>query len=302
MICMNCLEADYQTVKTDLSLTVNGQGRVLRDLDCETCPACGDVAFTPGQNLEIDRKCIALEFGAKPLLTPAELKALRAVLGMNLNEICDLLHIGHNTYGRWERGEVEIAPAMNLLVHTLIEKIPFASVNVFEKERVAAIEKANISLVKNDPSFGEYLQKMIALTRLMPDIVSVSLGITPAELARIENNELAAEKIPHEITAKIAHYFKLPFETLMSQLSEASKIAAARDSGTAVYDISCRFNGRKVAKRPSRVSRVNHIPVQGKGAPQNYPQLSAAYLAKMRTALKKEGSDAAAPGWTTQPV
>ena len=124
MLCTNCYESEYIAAKTDFAVTVNGEKRILKDLDCETCPACGDITFTHAQSLEIDKKRIALEFGVKPLLTPAQLKTLRRVLNMKLDEICDLLHIGRNSYGRWERGEVEITPSMNLLVHSLIEKIP----------------------------------------------------------------------------------------------------------------------------------------------------------------------------------
>jgi transcriptional regulator with XRE-family HTH domain len=51
---------------------------------------------------------------------------------MKQDEICDLLHIGRNTYGRWERGEVEITPSMNLLVHNLIERVPDARAKVLE--------------------------------------------------------------------------------------------------------------------------------------------------------------------------
>ena len=104
MICTNCFEAEYTTAKTELTVTVNGESHVLRDLDCETCPACGEITFTHAQSLEIDKKRIALEFGLKPLLTPDQLKILRRVLDMKLEEICDLLHVGRNTYGRWERG------------------------------------------------------------------------------------------------------------------------------------------------------------------------------------------------------
>ena len=123
MICTNCFEAEYKTSKTELRVTINGQNHVLSDLDCETCPACGEITFTHAQSLEIDKKRIALEFGMKPLLTPDQLKTLRRVLDMKLDDICDLLHIGRNTYGRWERGEVEITPSMNLLVHSLMEKM-----------------------------------------------------------------------------------------------------------------------------------------------------------------------------------
>jgi DNA-binding transcriptional regulator YiaG len=78
----------------------------------------------PCPDLVIDKKRVALEFGLKPLLAPDQLKILRRVLDMKLEEICDLLHVGRNTYGRWEQGEVEITPSMNLLVHNLMEKIP----------------------------------------------------------------------------------------------------------------------------------------------------------------------------------
>lgn len=124
MLCTNCFEEEYKTAKTEFTVTINGERHVLHDLDCETCPACGDVTFTHAQSLEIDKKRSALEFGVKSLLSPTQLKTLRHILNMKLDEICDLLHIGRNSYGRWERGEVEITPSMNLLVHTLMEKMP----------------------------------------------------------------------------------------------------------------------------------------------------------------------------------
>lgn len=134
MICTNCFEAEYKTTKTELTVTVNGESHVLRNLDCETCPACGEITFTHAQSLDIDKKRIALEFGLKPLLTSDQLKTLRRVLDMKLDEICDLLHIGRNTYGRWERGEVEITPSMNLLVHSLMEKMPDVREKVLEND------------------------------------------------------------------------------------------------------------------------------------------------------------------------
>jgi DNA-binding XRE family transcriptional regulator len=60
--------------------------------------------FTHPQSLALDKKRIHLEFGSKPILTTGQLKLLRKILNMNLEEICRLLHIGKNSYGRWERG------------------------------------------------------------------------------------------------------------------------------------------------------------------------------------------------------
>lgn len=79
MICTNCFEEEYKTSKTDLAITVNGEEHLLRDLECEICPACGEITFTHAQSLEIDKKRIALEFGAKPLLTAMQLRRYRTV-------------------------------------------------------------------------------------------------------------------------------------------------------------------------------------------------------------------------------
>jgi transcriptional regulator with XRE-family HTH domain len=143
-----------------------------------------------------------MEFGLKPLLTPEQLKTVRRVLNMKLEEICDLLQIGRNTYGRWERGEVAITPSMNLLVHNFIEKFPDAKVNLIPSERIAAISKANSSLLEQYLSFGEYIREVISATRLLPDLVCASLEIEPVTLTRIENNDFAPEQISPDVTGR----------------------------------------------------------------------------------------------------
>jgi YgiT-type zinc finger domain-containing protein len=60
MICTNCFEEEYRPAKTELTITLNDEKHVLRDLDCETCPACGDIIFTHAQSLEIDKRRITL--------------------------------------------------------------------------------------------------------------------------------------------------------------------------------------------------------------------------------------------------
>jgi YgiT-type zinc finger domain-containing protein len=67
MICTNCFKEESKTAKTELSVTIKGEGRILGDLDCEKCPDCGDISFTHAHSLKIDKKRIALEFGLKPL-------------------------------------------------------------------------------------------------------------------------------------------------------------------------------------------------------------------------------------------
>jgi putative zinc finger/helix-turn-helix YgiT family protein len=292
MICTNCFEAEYKTSKTELAVTINGEKHVLRDLDCETCPACGDITFTHAQSLEIDKKRIALEFGVKPLLTPAQLKTLRRVLDMKLEEICDLLHIGRNTYGRWERGEVEITPSMNLLVHNLIEKVPDARVNLLEGDRIAAIEKANARLLGQYISFGEYIREVVATTRLLPDVVCTTVGIEPAELARIQNNDVEPERTPAEVTARLAQFFRLTVDALKKLLNETLKVIAMKSSVTAVHARSTCYDAKGAAVQASSVNKIMEKLAQKKGTEPGRKQVSEEYLAKVNailTRLNEEG-------------
>ncbi|OHB32164.1 MAG: hypothetical protein A2X79_07940 [Desulfuromonadaceae bacterium GWB2_53_15] len=287
MICTNCFEAEYKTAKTELTVTVNGESHVLRDLDCETCPACGEITFTHAQSLEIDKKRIALEFGLKPLLAPDQLKTLRRVLDMKLEDICDLLHIGRNTYGRWERGEVEITPSMNLLVHNLIEKVPSASVNLLENERVVAINKANAPLLGQYVSFGEYIREVIAATKLLPDVVCNSVGIELEELVKIENNDVAPEQIPPEVTARIARFFELPFDNLKRMLNEAFSVFKMKNSVTSVHARSTSYDAKGAAVQTSSINKIVEKLAQKKAGSQEQGQVSEEYLAKVKAVLEQ---------------
>jgi|GEM_PF-1557105 len=285
MICTNCFEAEYKASKTELTVTINGQNHVLADLDCESCPACGEITFTHAQSLDIDKKRIAMEFGLKPLLTPDQLKTLRRVLDMNLDEICDMLHIGRNSYGRWERGEVEITPSMNLLVHNLIERVPAARVNLLQDERTLAIQKANSTLLEQYLSFGEYIRNVIATTRLMPDVVCALLSIEPADLAKIENNEFAPEKISPDVTARIIQFFGLTLDNLKRLLNATLSVFEMKNSATIVHARSTSYDAKGAAVQASSVNKVLEKLAQKRSGEQQQKQISDDYLAKVKTAL-----------------
>lgn len=281
MICTNCYECEYTAAKTELAVTINGVSHVLHELDCETCPSCGDITFTHSQSLAIDKKRVALEFGEKPILTPIQLKNLRRFLDMKLDDICDLLHVGRNTYGRWERGEVGITPSMNLLVHSLIERVPDASVNLLDSVRTAAIKKANTSILSKHISFGEYIREVIAATRLIPDVVCGLIGIETAELVRIQNNEVAPEKIAHEVTAKIAHFFGLTCDTLKKLLNEALTVFDMKGSVSTVHACTTCYGDKAVVMQTSSVNKILEKLAQQKGARHSQQQVSEVYLAKV---------------------
>lgn len=287
MICTNCFKEEYNTGKTEFAVTINGVRHLLRDLSCEVCPACGDINFTHAQSLEIDKKRIAIEFGEKPLLSPVQLKTLRSILNIKLDEVCDLLHIGRNTYGRWERGEVEITPSMNLLVHNLIEKIPDARVNLLNNERIAAIEKANAALLNQYISFGEYLREVIAATRLLPDVVCAAIGIKPTELGRIKDNDVSPEKTSPEITARIAHYFGLKLDVLKKLLNESLSVFVMKGSVTMVHARSTCYDAKGTAMQASSVNKILEQLAKKKGAAKPEMAVSDEYLSKVSAILSQ---------------
>lgn len=285
MICTNCFNADYQTSTTELTVTVNGEPHLLRNLACETCPSCGEVTFTHEQSLEIDKQRVALEFGLKPLLTPEQLKTVRRVLNMKLDEICDLLQIGRNSYGRWERGEVAITPSMNLLVHNFIEKFPDAKVNLIPAERNAAIKKVNSSLLEQYLSFGEYIREVISTTRLLPDLVCSSLEIDPATLTRIENNDFAPEQISPDVTARIVQFFGLTLDNLKRLLNATLSIVTMKNSATVIHARSTSYDAKGETAQASSVNKVLEKLAQKRGKPAQQKQVSDNYMARVQEAL-----------------
>jgi transcriptional regulator with XRE-family HTH domain len=206
---------------------------------------------------------------------------------MKLDEICDLLHIGRNSYGRWERGEVEITPSMNLLVHNLIEKFPHARVNILENDRIAAIERANVILLARYISFGEYIREMIATTKLMPEVVCTSVGIEVAELIRIQNNDVAPENIPPERTASLAYFFRINFDPLKKLLNVAANVFAMKSSVTAVHARSTSYDAKGTAVQASSVNKIMEKLAEKKRAEPGRKHVSEEYLAKVNTILTR---------------
>ena len=290
MICTYCFEDNYQTVKTELEVTINGVQRVLSDIACEVCPSCGDTTYTHEQSLEVDKKRIALEFGLKPLVTPAQLKNLRRILDMKLDDICDVLHIGKNTYGRWERGEVEITPSMNLLVHNLIEKVPGAAVSLFVSERNVALEKVNARILGPETTFGEYIRKAIEATKLFPAIICDSVGVAPAELTKLQNNEVEPEKIPVDVAAKFILFFRLNIDNLRNLLNNALGIFEMKSSVTAVHARSTSYDGKAATIQDSTVNKILEKLAQKKGGLPTKRNVSEDYLAKVKLVLSQRNS------------
>jgi putative zinc finger/helix-turn-helix YgiT family protein len=235
MLCSNCFNAEYETKTISKNLVINNQKVTIPNVQCEICPKCNDIVFTHKQSLELDKKRINVEFSSKPILTPHQLRLLRKVLNLTLEEICDLLHIGKNTYGRWERGEVEITPSMNLLVHNLIDKSPVASSNLLDAAMRASIEKAKSYYLHDSVSLGELIRNALMSTKILPEVVSNKLGLKIEELSRLENNELDPKDIPTTTYASFLEFFDLTKDNLRHLLLNTLSVRDVRQKISFVH-------------------------------------------------------------------
>jgi YgiT-type zinc finger domain-containing protein len=235
MICINCYESEYITGSTSQDVLINGKITTIVNLECEKCPNCGNMIYTHDQSLEFDKKRISLEFGSKPILTPHQLRLLRKIINSSLDEICETLQIGKNSYGRWERGEVDITPSMNMLVHGLIERIPVAKVSLIDSERIIAIERAKQLILIGRKSLGEFLRETLDQTKLSEHVVCHYVCVDKEYFERIKNNEINPEHVEPKVLANIYYFFNLTMDSLRELLDNTLSVFTMREEVSYVH-------------------------------------------------------------------
>jgi transcriptional regulator with XRE-family HTH domain len=288
MLCANCFNDEYQTTTIAKEVVVNGRPQTINDVKCEKCPGCGDIVFTHEQSLALDKKRINLEFSSKPVLTSQQLKLLREILSMNLDEICEILHIGRNSYGRWERGEVAISPSMNLLIHQFMERFPKARVNLIEAEMQAELEKAKTRYLTDSVSLGEFIRNVIQATNILIDIVCSRVGIKAGVMESIANNDLPPENIPAEISANILKFFHLTMNDLRRLFDNTKRIQLVKGQ---VSFMHARTSNHGEAAESTRARSMNKILEKyvAEDTPKYRISVNAEYLKKISACLQKEG-------------
>jgi len=235
---------------------INNHPVIIDNIECEKCPACSDIIFTHEQSIELDKKRINIEFGSKPILAPYQLISLRKILNVSLEDICELLHIGKNTYGRWERGEVAITPSMNLLVHNLIEKFPEAKVNLIETEMKRLIEKAKDHYLTDSVSLGEFVRQVMSATKILPDIICRKINITYQYLNQIQNNEIYPEKISVETSVNILKLFSLSLENMRRLLENSLNVYQIKSKVTFYHARKANYGEEGIASETRSINKI----------------------------------------------
>jgi len=288
MLCTNCFNDEYRTITIDKGVVINGRSQTIGEVKCEQCPSCKDIIFTHQQSLALDKKRINLEFSSKPVLAPQQLRLLRKILNMNLDEICEILQIGRNSYGRWERGEVSISPSMNLLVHQFIERFPEARVNLIEAEMQAEIEKAKTRYLTDSISLGEFIRNVIRTTNIITDIVCGRLGVTAEEMERIEDNDLTPESIPAEISANIIKFFHLTMDALRQLFENTLKIQRLKKQVSFMHVRTTHY-GKATESHARSMNKILEKYI-AEDASEYQLSVNPQYLKKVRACLQKEGN------------
>lgn len=284
MICTNCFDADLRTIRKPYRIQINGVEKVISDIEMEECPECGHSIFTYEQSIALDRKRVELEFGLKPLLTPYQLKLLRTILSLTLDQISDILHIGKNSYGRWERGDSEITPSMNLLIHNFIDRVPTAKVNLIESEMTKRILDAKQSIFSREKaiSLGKFIKDCIEQTGVLPLIVCEHVDIKEECLRNIENNKIDITSVGPEIVYRLAKFFKTTYEELEQMIRKSLDLY--RLGGEVSYIHARVVDNKKGLTRDEESSLADILEAINASCPDVPPTIDIAkdYLEKVK--------------------
>jgi len=288
MLCTNCFNDEYKTTTIAKEVVINGRSQTINDVECEKCLNCGDIVFTHAQSLALDKKRINLEFSSKPVLTSQQLKLIRGILNMKQDEICEILHIGRNSYGRWERGEVTITPSMNLLIHQFMERFPKVRVNLIESEMQAELEKAKTRHLTDSVSLGEFIRNVIQTTNILIDIVCSRVGIKAGDMESIANNDLPPENIPAEISANILKFFHLTMNDLRRLFYNTKKIQLVKRQVSFMHARTSNYGEAADSTRARSMNKILEKYV-AEDTPKYRISVNAEYLKKISACLQKEG-------------
>lgn len=115
-VCGGCVSRS-RTVYTETlrQRTINLEG------DFEKCAQCGEFFFGPGEIDDVMRRTAEIVRREEGLLQPADIRALRAHLGMTQEEFEAFLGVGPKTVTRWEHGTVYQSKATDTLLRLLAE-------------------------------------------------------------------------------------------------------------------------------------------------------------------------------------
>ena len=114
--CPICGHGELTVVTYDDQVQHGGEQLPVRGLEISACPACGSETTTPAQNRRNIARAVDARRTADGLLSGAEIRRVREVLGITQADASALFGGGQNGFSKYERGEVTQSLAMDRLL------------------------------------------------------------------------------------------------------------------------------------------------------------------------------------------
>jgi HTH-type transcriptional regulator / antitoxin MqsA len=117
--CPICRGAELQEVTVPREIQAGDRTRLAYADELLECPECGERFSTHDQRLATSRNRAAALRTHEHLLTPAQIRGIRARYELSQAGLEELLGVGAKTVVRWERGSVRQSRAVDVLLRIL---------------------------------------------------------------------------------------------------------------------------------------------------------------------------------------
>ena len=116
--CERCQRVQVVAITLDDHIDVCGH-TFTAQVPADRCGGCGQIVIQ-GHDIKLFELRIAIEIAKAGLRTAASFKYLRQALTTDASQLADLLDVGEDDIGYWERGELPVDPRAHSVLCSLV--------------------------------------------------------------------------------------------------------------------------------------------------------------------------------------
>jgi HTH-type transcriptional regulator/antitoxin MqsA len=161
--CKICGSTDVVLKTEDVTVQYGQYQRIVENYQSFHCSECGEDIVEPNSLKRYDQEFIALKRKAEGLLSPSEIREIRAIIDLTQDEAGQILGGGPKAFAKYENGKIPQSKAMDNLLRFVkanpsMVKLLMAGDLDSEKSLVTPIfeevHRLNVP-IKNTVSFGK---------------------------------------------------------------------------------------------------------------------------------------------------
>ena len=175
--CPICGERAMSVSNEPLTVDFRDVAYVVDGFSYEACAACGEKLFRPRQLDDINRCAVSMAREDRSLLTPEQIRQLRAELGLTQVQLEDILGVGPKTVTRWEKGTVFQSAVADKFMRKL-----------WEHPQAFGVPGASLDALRSDLSALTVDERLQLAEDLWESIraESADVPLTPAQKAELD--------------------------------------------------------------------------------------------------------------------